>query len=149
MIMSRVANHYLALGLDDPELSVVFTDDAHIHELNLTWRGEDHATDVLSFPLWEADEFHASVDALGDIVISLEYAQRLVDSREHRRRVSEDVQIPMEELDWSLLHEVDFLLIHGLLHLIGHDHFDEEEERTMRAEERRLWDHGPELTSTN
>jgi probable rRNA maturation factor len=133
------------LGLDDPELSVVLTDDTHIHDLNRQWRGEDHPTDVLSFPLWEAHEFHNVVDALGDIVISLEYAQRLVDSAEHRRRVSEDVQIPMEDLTWSLFHEVDFLLIHGVLHLVGHDHFDEEEERLMRSEERRLWGKGPDV----
>jgi probable rRNA maturation factor len=41
------------------------------------------------------------------------------------------------------MHEVDFLMIHGLLHLVGHDHAEPEEEAEMRAEERRLWGNGP------
>lgn len=77
---------------------------------------------------------------LGDIIISLEYAQRLLDTREHHRRVAEDLGVSPEELCWKLADEVHFLLIHGLLHLLGHDHLDPAEAREMRAEERRLWE---------
>lgn len=142
MIKTRAAQHFLALGLDDPDLSVVFTDDEEIQILNRDWRGEDRPTDVLSFPLWEADELPDDVDALGDIVINLEYAERLLGTEEHRSRVAEEVGVSPTSLEWSLAHEVDFLLIHGLLHLVGHDHAEPEEEKEMKAEERRLWGTG-------
>jgi len=146
LIKTRAAQHFRALGLDDPELSVVLTDDDEIQTLNRDWRGEDCPTDVLSFPLWEADEFHDGVEALGDVVISLEYAERLVSTKEHRSRVAQEMGVLATSLDWSLSHEVDFLLIHGLLHLVGHDHAHPDEEAEMKAEERRLWDKGPLLS---
>lgn len=141
------------MGLPDPELSVVLCDNTYIHQLNLQWRGEDTPTDVLSFPLHEfsapgeflgvgpaAHGAAAGEIALGDIVISLEYAQGLIDTGEHRQRVAHELGVPPESLEWSLAHEVHFLLIHGLLHLIGHDHLEPEEERRMKSEERRLWE---------
>jgi probable rRNA maturation factor len=103
-----------ALGPEPTELSLVLCDDAFIRPLNATWREHDAATDVLSFPLDEPDH-------LGDVVVSLETAGR---------RLSRD---------WALEDEVLFLLIHGLLHLLGHDHQDEDERRTMEAAEQRLW----------
>lgn len=140
-ILAKVATHFRTLGLSDPELSVVLTDDEHIRELNREWRGEDEATDVLSFPLWEPFEFDESVPgaALGDIVISVPYAERICARAEHRDRVAADLGVAPGTLEWDLEAEIDFLLIHGLLHLIGHDHLEPEEEAAMRAEERRLW----------
>lgn len=117
----------------------MLTDDEEIQKLNLQWRGEDHATDVLSFPLYEADELPDDPMALGDIVISLPYAERLVDSEDHRRRLAESAGVEPEELRWTLVDEVAFLFVHGLLHLIGHDHAEPEEEAEMRAEEQRIW----------
>ncbi|WP_233497046.1 rRNA maturation RNase YbeY [Lujinxingia litoralis] len=128
------------MGLRDPELSVVLTDDDEIRELNRQWRGEDHATDVLSFPLYEADELPEDPLALGDIVISLPYAERLVASAEHRQRLAAAAGIAPEALRWELVDEVTFLFVHGLLHLVGHDHAEPEEEAQMRAEESRLWE---------
>ena len=129
------------MGLTDPELSILITDDAQIQALNLQWRDEDSPTDVLSFPLSDAFEFDESVPgaALGDIVISLPYAARTAAERGHRDRVAADLNIAAAELSWELDDEVDFLIIHGLLHLLGHDHAEPEEEAVMRAEERRLW----------
>ena len=103
-------------GIDRPRstLSLVLTDDEHIHALNRTWRHKDRPTDVLSFP--QDDPV-----LLGDVVISLETAWRQRPS--HRR----------------LRDEVVFLLIHGVLHLVGHDHHRLGEARRMRAEEERLW----------
>ena len=141
------------MGLVDPELSVLLCDNATIHALNQTWRGEDKATDVLSFPLHEFDApgvfdpallGEGGADepglSLGDIVISLEYAEGLVETREHHRRVAAELGVAPETLTWSLDDEVHFLLIHGLLHLVGHDHMHDEEERAMMGEERRLWE---------
>ena len=152
-IARRAASHFRALGLVDPELSVLLCDNTTIHALNQTWRGEDKATDVLSFPLHELDTPGVFDPALlgeggagepglslGDIVISLEYAEGLVATREHQRRVAHELGVAPETLTWSLDDEVHFLLIHGLLHLVGHDHLHAEDERLMMAEERRLWE---------
>jgi len=140
-IPKKVASHFHALGLTDPELSIVLTDDAEIRELNREWRGEDESTDVLSFPLWEPFQFDESQPdaALGDIVISLETAERYAATLGHRDRVAESLAVPAASLQWSFEDEVDFLVIHGLLHLLGHDHLESEDEDRMRAEERRLW----------
>lgn len=139
MIHNNIARLYHALDLHDPELSVVLTDNPHIHELNKTWLGEDRPTDVLSFPLYEGDEFGEDIVALGDIVISIEYAENLLQGMEHKQRVAHELGVDPDTLDWSLVHEIAFLLIHGLLHLVGYDHADDEEEAEMKAEEKRLW----------
>ncbi|MEE2830143.1 MAG: rRNA maturation RNase YbeY [Myxococcota bacterium] len=97
------------------ELSLLLTDDAEIRVLNQRWRKIDAPTDVLSFPLDEGA-------TLGDIAISMETAARRV-----------------REPEWSLQDEVLFLLIHGLLHLVGHDHEEAEERRVMEAAEQEIW----------
>ncbi len=124
-------------------MSVVLTDNEHIYQLNQQWRDEDKPTDVLSFPLHEPDvpgELDADTFALGDIVISIEYAEGLVDTKEHHQRVADELGIAPDQLSWGLDDEVHFLLIHGLLHLVGYDHATPNEERQMKAEERRLWE---------
>jgi len=97
------------------ELSILLVDDAAIRPMNLRWRSVDAATDVLSFPMHEGP-------LLGDVVISVETAQR-------RLRPG----------DWALEDEVLFLLIHGLLHLLGHDHEEEGERALMEQAEQELW----------
>jgi len=99
------------------ELSVVLCGDAWIQPLNAQWRGKDAATDVLSFP--QDDEV-----ILGDVVVSVDTAQRQADEREYRLR-----------------DEVRVLLVHGLLHLLGYDHEASQEDlREMAAAERTLLD---------
>ena len=127
------------MGLTDPELSVVLTDDEHIRELNRTWRGVDAPTDVLSFPLHEPGEIGPDVAALGDVVVSLPYAEQTLASGAHLRRVAENLGVDPDALQWTLEDEVEFLLVHGLLHLVGHDHAEPDEADRMRAEERRVW----------
>ena len=112
--LRHVGNRFLAAVGGRYELSVVLTDDAGIRQLNLDHRGIDAATDVLSFgqrdgdlPLPPAAPANAPL-ALGDVVISLETARRQV-AGEGRRSVA------------ATLTE---LLIHGALHLLGHDHDD-------------------------
>lgn len=82
------------------ELSVVLTDDQEMCAMNSQWRGVDAATDVLSFPQNDPDKV-----ILGDIVISVETAQRQAVERNHGTR-----------------DEIRILLVHGLLHLMGYDH---------------------------
>ncbi len=105
----------LAPGGEALELSILLTDDAGIRPLNAQWRNKDVATDVLSFPLEEGP-------VLGDVVISVETAARRRDAER-----------------WRLEDELLFLLLHGVLHLLGHDHHVDEERQAMEAAEQRLW----------
>lgn len=95
------------------ELAVVFTGDRAIRTLNARYRHKDYATDVLSFPGEGGDE------GLGDIVISIPAAQR--NARKFGR---------------SLDGEIEILALHGLIHVVGHDH--ETDDGTMDKIERRL-----------
>ncbi|MEZ4374435.1 MAG: rRNA maturation RNase YbeY [Polyangiaceae bacterium] len=112
-----------ALELESAELSVLLTNDSEIHELNRVHRGKDKPTDVLAFALEEADTGGEELPfrVLGDVVISLDTAERQARQRRH-----------------ELVDEVRFLLAHGLLHLIGYDHQTDAEEAEMDAETRRL-----------
>lgn len=105
------------------EVSVTFTDNCGIQELNKKFRQKDAPTDVLSFPLLDyegscgepvADEFGGM---LGDIVISLERADEQA-----------------KEYGHSFEREVAFLCVHSMLHLLGYDHeTSEEDDISMRA----------------
>lgn len=107
------------LALAEAELSVLLTDDRTIQTLNRDHRQKDKPTDVLAFPLPDAG--HGEPRLLGDVVISLDTAQRQADSR--RRQ---------------LLAEVRFLLAHGLLHLVGYDHDTAPRKRRMDAMAKKL-----------
>ena len=105
-----------ALRLPAAELSVVLCDDPTIHALNRDHRKKDKPTDVLAFAQREGKPVKGTRDLLGDVVISLDTAQRQAD-----------------EHDRSLWDEVTMLLAHGLLHLVGFDHRTRAEERIMNA----------------
>ena len=94
-----------ALDSSAMELSILLVDDSAIQELNRQYRHKDSATDVLSFPQNEGDNSYGHPDILGDVVISMETAAR--QALEH---------------GLSLEQELGLLLIHGVLHLLGHDH---------------------------
>jgi len=111
-----------ALGLEDAELSVTLLDDDAMADLNARYRGRPRPTDVLSFSLLEGPHADRRGGLLGEVVIAVDVAAR--QARRARR---------------SLDDEATRLLIHGVLHLLGHDHVRAAEARTMRAEERRLW----------
>ncbi len=115
-----------ALGFRKPELNLILTDDSEIRRLNKQWRHIDRRTDVLSFSQWEGDETYRSAhpgrQVLGDVVISLPTAMRQAVRYKH-----------------NIEQELDRLVIHGLLHLLGHDHVRGGAQAVrMRAEERRL-----------
>ena len=131
----RILRLFVASGCPDHlEGTVVLTDDEEIRELNRDWRGFDKPTDVLSFALQESEGASFAGELLGDIVISVETAARQMTSGQHRGRVEGDAVGT-----WDLEDEVVFLAIHGMLHLLGHDHAETHEEIVMRREERRLW----------
>jgi probable rRNA maturation factor len=98
-------------------LTILLTDDAYLQQLNRQYRGMDQPTDVLSFPVGE-DMPHIAELAhyLGDIAISVEYAQRQAATKGH-----------------ELIAELKLLVIHGVLHLLGYDHADADEKAAMWA----------------
>ena len=100
------------------EVSVTFTDNEGIKELNARFRGVDAATDVLSFPLFEEGPGGAEFGhMLGDIVLSLEKCRAQA-----------------EEFGHSFQRECAFLTVHSTLHLLGYDHVDSDaEDADMRA----------------
>lgn len=139
-LRTRAVYHCRALDLPDAiEISLVLCDNDTIQQLNAQWRQEDKATDVLSFPMFEDLSMLMPGMPLGDIVISLEYAQAMVEKQTHRDRVAQQLDVDPQSLSWQLEEEVEFLFIHGLLHLVGHDHLEPEDEAIMKQEEVRLW----------
>ena len=94
-----------AVGAGHSDATIVFVSDAAMRKLNRQFRGKDSATDVLSFPA-QPESFEAEAEAnLGEIVISLDRAQAQA-----------------KENGLTLVNEVEQLILHGLLHLCGHDH---------------------------
>lgn len=117
-----------ALRGEDLEVTLLLVDDAHMQELNFQYRGINAPTDVLSFSQWESVpeepqyEDPAGEALLGDIVIAVETAARQGQEKGH-----------------TLVEEIMFLTIHGLLHLLGYDHGEPEEEAKMWARQEEIW----------
>ncbi|KIL75347.1 rRNA maturation RNase YbeY [Bacillus badius] len=108
------------------EVSVTFTDNARIQEINREYREKDAPTDVISFALEEMGEGEITIRGveglprmLGDIVISVPRAKEQAIDYGH-----------------SFERELGFLAVHGLLHLLGYDHMTEEEEKVMFQKQR-------------
>ncbi len=112
--VQRAARAALTQQSAHGDLSIVLTDDAHLQELNRDFLGIDAPTDVLSFPAEEADP-HSGRNYLGDILISVPRAAEQARSAGH----------PVEA-------EVQLLVIHGVLHLLGYDH-------ARAADKSRMW----------
>ena len=111
-----------AAGEAGSSLSLTLVGDEAMRELNRAHRGKDAPTDVLSFPLLDPDHVSGEEERmLGDVVISVDTA----------RRQAADYDAPLQR-------ELERLLIHGILHVLGHDHMEPAERATMEAEERRL-----------
>lgn len=114
-LLERAARFTLDLEPDsaDADMTIVLTDDAQLHELNREYLGVDAPTDVLSFPASETDP-ETGAQYLGDIVISIPRAMLQAQAGGH----------PLEA-------EVQLLVVHGTLHLLGHDHAEAEEKARM------------------
>ena len=101
--------------LDNGEFNVIIVSEEKIQELNKNYRGLDRVTDVISFALEDDKSFNIEdYRMLGDIYICL-------------KRTKEQA----EEYGHSFKRELSFLAIHGLLHLLGYDHMNEEDEKVM------------------
>ena len=103
------------------EISVVLSDDEHIRELNRHHRGMDKPTNVLSFPAARMKTPAGTPRFLGDIVLAFETCER----------EAADETKPLEN-------HVAHLVVHGVLHLLGYDHEDDEEAEMMEARERQI-----------
>ena len=102
---------------DDLELSCILVDDQKIHEINKEYRNIDRATDVISFALEDSpDDFCMDTRVLGDIYVCIPRMKEQASSYGHSEK-----------------RELSFLVVHGLLHLLGYDHMVKEEEEVMFA----------------
>ena len=108
---------------DNTEVDITIVNNEEIHTLNREYRGIDRPTDVLSFALDEGDEEPevddgAAEHLLGDVIIS---APRAVEQG--------------EEFGHGLTREMTYLAVHGMLHLLGYDHIEDDEAEVMEARE--------------
>nr|MBF0222130.1 rRNA maturation RNase YbeY [Desulfobulbaceae bacterium] len=112
-------------GQASSELSVLLVSDQAMQALNKQYRNKDRPTNVLSFPLRDADEAEDSMSPLGDIVISTDTAA--LEAQLHK--------IPVQA-------RLNRLLVHGLIHLLGYDHERSDSEHTiMTNKENELYEH--------
>jgi probable rRNA maturation factor len=103
------------------ELSLVFTGDAEIRQINAEWRGKDKPTNVLSFPAFPIEPGAMPGPMLGDIVIARETVER-----------------EAADLEKSPEAHLTHLLVHGFLHLFGYDHLENDEAERMETIETRI-----------
>ena len=126
-LLRRVAEATLArFGYAEAEAGITLADDPYLHELNREYRGVDAPTDVLSFGLRETAPGEPAYTEpgpalLGDVIISAE------------RAVAQAA-----EYGHSLARELAYLAVHGLLHLLGHDHERPEDAEEMRRREEEI-----------
>ena len=109
------------LGEDRAELSLLFVDDAYIRKLHNKYRGINSRTDVLAFPMREGEGLPKDSPVLGDVVLSTETAKR----ESKRRKI-------------TLQKEMDMYLVHGILHLLGHDDRRPNDRKRMKVIEAQL-----------
>ena len=111
------------LEIEDKEVSILIVDDEGIRKINRDYLGRDRPTNVISFSMSEGEFGDVNPSILGDIIISAETAQK--DTESH--------SILFED-------EIDFLLIHGMLHLLGYDHeTTDSDAEIMKAKEKELF----------
>ena len=112
------------LDCSDKEISLSFVNDKTIQKLNNQYRNKDKPTDVLSFSLQEGEFSNINPHILGDVVISVDTAAA-----------------DASKGSLSLEQEINFLIIHGLLHLLGYDHENttKEEAKKMQKKEKDLF----------
>lgn len=114
--MSEILNY---VNRNDNEISLLFVDNEEIRSLNKRYLNRDYPTNVISFSLTDGQHGNINPHVLGDIVISVEKA-------------IEDA----EEADIELNDEIDFLMIHGVLHLLGYNHEDTSETEAIKMDKK-------------
>lgn len=104
-------------NVDNAIFSVIFVEDEEIHTMNRDYRGVDRVTDVISFAFEDNNDLvYNEIRMLGDIYICIPQMKRQAESYAHSEK-----------------RELSFLAVHGLLHLLGYDHMNEEDEKVMFA----------------
>ena len=123
-IRSTVLKVLKILDCADKEISLSFVDDENIKKLNKQYLGKDKATNVLSFSLQEGEYGDINPQILGDIIVSVETAQS--DALYGKLTIAQ---------------EIDFLIIHGILHLLGYNHENttKKESNKMQQKEKELF----------
>ena len=123
--LDKIINKTLEMeGVDSSIFSIVFIDDEKMHELNKTYRGIDRTTDVLSFAFEDNNKLCYNIRQLGEIFISIPRMQEQA-----------------KEYGHSEVRELSFLVVHGLLHLLGYDHTKgEKEEKEMFSKQELVLD---------
>lgn len=131
----RAAKLLRLIDKPEAELVILLTDDAEIHTLNRDFREKDAPTDVLSFAQLEGEGMPMPPGmpiTLGDVVISVETAERQAEGGALPR-----IKALLGE-GWSLADEITFLMLHGVLHLVGYDHIEADDAVEMEALEAAL-----------
>ncbi len=119
--LRAVSDFVLAsLGIEEAELSVVLVSDRRMQQLNRRYLGRNRPTDVLAFSQWEGGGEELQPPCLGDVVISAETAK------------GQAVRAAV-----YLTRELDLLLVHGILHLIGYEHTGAQEEAALMGKKQR------------
>ena len=112
------------LDIENAIFNIIFIDNKDIREINREYRNVDRETDVISFALEDnMDVVYEDFRLLGDIYISYEKAIEQAELYNH-----------------SVKREVFFLATHGILHLLGYDHMEEEDEKVMFGKQNELLD---------
>jgi len=122
--VSQALNNILKyLHVEDSEISVLFVDDEGIKDINNRYLNRNYPTNVIAFSMREGEFGDINPHILGDIVISAETALR----------DAEQENLPFED-------ELDYLMIHGILHLLGYDHEESESEsKRMKEKEKEIF----------
>lgn len=115
-ILKKYVEHITKkLEIEQAIFNIILVDEDEIHELNKSYRGVDRKTDVITFALEDGDGFkNPEIRVLGDIYLCVAVAYEQAVLYGHSR-----------------IREICFLATHGILHLLGYDHMDEEEEKEM------------------
>ncbi|MFA4950350.1 rRNA maturation RNase YbeY [Brevundimonas sp.] len=113
-VVERAAS--LALGDTRGDVVILLADDAHVQQINAQFRDKDRPTNVLSFPAPDSARPH-----LGDLILA--YGVCAAEAAEQGKSLSD---------------HLSHMTVHGVLHLLGHDHEIDNEAEAMEAEERRL-----------
>lgn len=145
------------LGYETHSVSLLLVDDDTMKEVNQETRGVDAPTDILSFPMLEAikpglleqPEFDIpDYYNLGDMLVDIPYVMRRCQEDEEEKRLVLDIDADEKNIDRGVSGamatvfdpemRVHMLLVHGMLHLVGHDHEEEDEYELMVSEEEKL-----------
>ena len=114
-VVHEVLEHGIKkLNVGDVCFNVIIVYNPYIHKLNKEYRNIDRETDVISFALEDDKTFNLEIRVLGDIYISIDKAKS-----------------QSEEYGHSLKRELCFLAVHGMLHLLGYDHMEKDDEKVM------------------